>query len=93
MMMKNQPLLKKRIENQIKRIKKAEYDRPNLLSQTVYIGTLGLVLVLPIIGGVYLGCWLDSLLQGYSTSWTLSLLLTGVVIGVFNVYYLIRDGE
>ena len=93
MMMKNQPLLKKRIENQIKRIKKAEYDRPNLLSQTVYIGTLGLVMVLPIIGGVYLGRWLDSLLQGYSTSWTLSLLLTGVVIGVFNVYYLIRDGE
>jgi len=38
--MNNQQNLKKKIENQIKRIKKAELDRPNLLSQTVYIGTL-----------------------------------------------------
>ncbi|MCX7082707.1 MAG: AtpZ/AtpI family protein [Methylococcales bacterium] len=91
--MDKQQLLKKTIASQIKRIKKAEYDRPNLLSQTVYIGTLGLVLVLPIIGGVYLGHWLDSLQQGYSTRWTLSLLLTGVVVGLFNVYYLIKDGE
>ena len=53
--MNNQQHLKKKIESQIKRIKKAEHDRPNLLSQTVYIGTLGLVMVLPIIGGVYLG--------------------------------------
>ena len=91
--MDKQQLLKKTIASQIKRIKKAEYYRPNLLSQTVYIGTLGLVLVLPIIGGVYLGHWLDSLQQGYSTRWTLSLLLTGVVVGLFNVYYLIKEGE
>ena len=91
--MDKQLLFKKTIASQIKRIKKAKYDRPNLLSQTVYIGTLGLVLVLPIIGGVYLGHWLDSLQQGYSTRWTLSLLLTGVVVGLFNVYYLIKEGE
>jgi len=89
--MNRQQRLKKSIENQIKRIKKAEHDRPNLLSQTVYIGTLGLVMVLPIVAGVYLGSWLDSLITGYSTRWTLSLLFTGVVIGVFNVYFLIRD--
>lgn len=89
--MNPQQRLKKSIENQIKRIKKAEHDRPNLLSQTVYIGTLGLVMVLPIVAGVYLGSWLDGLITGYSTRWTLSLLFTGVVIGVFNVYFLIRD--
>ena len=47
--------LKKSIEQQIKRIKQAERDRPNLFSQTVYIGTLGLVMVLPIVAGAYLG--------------------------------------
>lgn len=88
--MNPQQQLKKTIENQIKRIKKAERDRPNLLSQTVYIGTLGLVMVLPIVGGVYLGHWLDSLMPGYSTRWTLSLLLLGVAIGMFNVYFLIK---
>ncbi|MEQ1620526.1 MAG: AtpZ/AtpI family protein [Methylococcales bacterium] len=89
--MKPQQELKKSVENQLKRIKKAEHDRPNLLSQTTYIGTLGLVMVLPIVAGVYLGHWLDSLMTGYSTRWTLSLLMTGVVIGFFNVYFLINN--
>jgi ATP synthase protein I len=89
--MNPQQRLKKNIESQIKRIKKAEHERPNLLSQTVYIGTLGLVMVLPIVAGVYLGRWLDGLVAGYSTRWTLSLLFTGVVIGMFNVYFLIKE--
>ncbi|TAN65781.1 MAG: AtpZ/AtpI family protein [Methylobacter sp.] len=89
--MNNQKLLKKKIESQVKRIKKAEHDRPNLLSQTVYIGTLGLVMVLPVIGGVYLGRWLDGMMDGYSMRWTLSLLFSGLVIGIFNVYFLIKD--
>ena len=79
------------MEYQIKRIKKAERERPNLISQTIYIGTLGLVMVLPVIAGVYLGRWIDSLLEGYSVRWTLSLLITGVIIGFFNVYYLIKE--
>ncbi len=86
--MNNRQQLKKKIDNQVKRIKKAEHnDRPNLPS----IGTLGLVMVLPIIAGVYLGHWLDDRVEGYSTHWTLSLLLAGLVIGIFNVYFLIKD--
>lgn len=84
----NDEQLKKKIENQVKRIKKAEHgDRPNLPS----IGMLGLVMILPIIGGVYLGHWLDNMVEGYSTHWTLSLLFAGIVIGIFNVYFLIKD--
>jgi ATP synthase protein I len=83
--------LKQRIDNQVKRIKKADRERPTLFAQTVYIGTLGLVMVLPIIGGAYLGHWLDSMMPGYSMRWTLSLLFAGVVVGVFNVYFLIQN--
>jgi ATP synthase protein I len=89
--MNNHSKLKDKVEYQIKRIKKAERERPNLISQTIYIGTLGLVMVLPVIAGVYLGRWIDSLLEGYSVRWTLSLLITGVIIGFFNVYYLIKE--
>jgi ATP synthase protein I len=89
--MNDQQRLKNKIESQIMRIKKAEHERPSLLSQAVNIGTLGLMMVLPIIGGVYLGHWLDSRVSGYSAHWTLSLLLIGVVIGIFNVYFLIKD--
>jgi ATP synthase protein I len=89
--MKDLHTLKTKIEKQVIRIKKAEHDRPNLLSQTIYIGTLGLVMVLPVIAGAYLGSWLDGMMAGYSMRWTLSLLLTGVVIGILNVYFLIKD--
>jgi len=83
--------LRKRVEQQARRMKQAEKDRLTLLSQTVYIGTLGLMFVLPVVGGAYLGRWLDSLVQGYSIRWTLSMLLLGVFIGAVNVYLFIRD--
>ena len=72
-------------------MKQAEHDRPTLMSQTVYIGTLGLVFVLPVVGGAYLGRWLDGLASGYSIRWTVSLILLGVMVGMINVYLLIRD--
>lgn len=83
--------LRKQIERQVRRMKKAERERPNLISQTVYIGTLGLLFVLPVIGGAYLGSWLDSLVEGYSVRWTVSLLLTGVFVGALNVYLFIKE--
>ena len=89
--MNNQQRLHKKIESQIKRIKRAERERPRLLSPTVFIGTLGLMLVLPMIGGVYLGHWLDGRMGGYSMRWTLGLLFAGLAIGIFNVYVLIKD--
>jgi ATP synthase protein I len=83
--------LKEKVARQVERMKKAERERPNLLSQTVYIGTLGLVMVLPVILGAYLGHWLDGMMTGYSVRWTLSLLFAGIVVGIFNVYFLVKN--
>ena len=83
--------LRKQVERQARRMKKAERDRPTLIGQTVYVGTLGLLFVLPVIGGAYLGQWLDSLAAGYSTRWTLSLILLGICVGALNVYLFIRE--
>lgn len=83
--------LRKQVEQQARRMQKAEHDRPTLISQTVYIGTLGLLFVLPVVGGAYLGRWLDTLASGYSIRWTVSLILLGVFVGMFNVYYFIKD--
>ncbi|MGD8618115.1 MAG: AtpZ/AtpI family protein [Gammaproteobacteria bacterium] len=83
--------LRKQVERQARRMKKAERDRPTLIGQTVYVGTLGLLFVLPVIGGAYLGQWLDSLAAGYSTRWTLSLILLGIFVGALNVYLFIRE--
>lgn len=83
--------LRKQVERQARRMKQADKDRPTLLSQTVYIGTLGLLFVLPLIAGAYLGRWLDTLVEGYSIRWTLSLIFIGVVIGAINVYLFIKE--
>jgi len=89
----NEAELRRRVEVDSRRLKKAERERGSLLAQTIYLGTLGLVFVLPIIGGAYLGRWLDSLSAGYSMRWTLSLIAAGLVAGAFNVYFLIRSRE
>ncbi|SIO11647.1 AtpZ/AtpI family protein [Halodesulfovibrio marinisediminis] len=89
--MPNLNSLKEKIERQASRMKKAERERPTLIGQTIYIGTLGLLLVIPVVGGAYLGNWLDSMMEGYSIRWTTSLILVGVIIGAVNVYYFIKD--
>jgi len=83
--------LKKKTECQVDRIKKAERERHTLIGQTVYLGTLGLLLALPIVGGAYLGHWIDSMIEGYSVRWTISFILLGVMVGMINVYLLIRQ--
>ena len=83
--------LRKQVERQVRRLKKAERERPTLISQTVYIGTLGLIFVLPVIGGAYLGNWLDNMVGGYSIRWTISLIVVGLIVGAFNVYFFIRE--
>jgi ATP synthase protein I len=79
------------VERQVRRMKKAEQERPTLLAQTIFLGTLGLVFVLPVVAGAYLGRWLDGMIEGYSMRWTLSMLFLGVVIGAVNVYLLVKE--
>lgn len=83
--------LKTQVERQAERMKRAERERPTLLGQTVYLGTLGLLIVLPVVGGAYLGSWLDGLVAGYSTRWTVSLIVLGVLVGAVNAYLFIKE--
>ncbi len=83
--------LRRKLQSQARRMKQADRERPTLLAQTVYVGTLGLLFALPMVIGAYLGRWLDSLSEGYSMRWTLSLIVTGVVIGAINVYLFVKE--
>jgi ATP synthase protein I len=88
--MENRERLRQNIEKQARRMAQAEKERPTLLAQTVFLGTLALLFVLPVVGGAYLGHWIDSQLAGYSYRWTVSLLVTGVFVGGMNVYLYIK---
>jgi ATP synthase protein I len=83
--------LRKAVEQQVKRMKRADKERASLLAQTVYLGSLALLFVLPIVAGAYLGNWLDGMAEGYSMRWTLGLILLGLILGAANVYLFIRE--
>ena len=85
--------LTKQIDRQAKRMKTAEHERPTLISQTVFTGTLGLMFVLPVIAGAYFGHWLDKLQQGYSIRWTMGMIMLGVIAGAVNVILFIRERD
>lgn len=85
--------LKHKVEQQAERMKQAEDDRPTLLAQTRYLGTLGFLLVIPVIAGAYLGRWLDEKTGSTSAFWTISLVLAGAVIGMMNVYFFIQEND
>jgi ATP synthase protein I len=88
--MQNGERLRKSIESKARRMTQAEEERPTLLAQTVFLGTLALLFVLPVVGGAYLGHWIDSRQEGYSYRWTVSLLMTGLMVGAWNVYLYIK---
>jgi ATP synthase protein I len=83
--------LEEQVEKQARRIKQAEKDKRTLLGQTIYLGTLGLMFVLPVVGGAYLGQWLDGLTAAYEVHWTVSLIVLGVIVGAVNVYLFLRE--
>lgn len=89
--MSDEQEVEEKIEKAAERLERAEKERPTLLAQTAYVGVLGLLFVLPMIGGAYLGRWIDGLFEGYSMRWTLSLIFLGIVIGAVNVYFFVRE--
>ena len=89
----NDEQLRRAVEKQVKRMQRAEKERPTLLAQSVFMGTLALLFVLPVILGAYLGNWLDNMVQGYSIYWTIGLLLVGLVVGIINVYIFVREHD
>ncbi len=80
--------LKGSVEQGVARLRKAERERPSLVSYSVYLGTLGLLIAIPVVGGAYLGMWLDGILGTYVL--TLLMILLGVVVGAVNAYLYVK---
>lgn len=84
--------LKKKVQLDVKKIEEAKRNRSTILAQTVYLGTVGIIFILPVIIGAYLGVWLDDKMKNiFSISWTISLIITGVFVGAINVYLFIKE--
>lgn len=77
----------------VERLEQREKAPAGLVGMLLYGGVLGLLFVVPIVAGAYLGRWLDSLAPGYSVRWTLSLLLFGIAVGGYNVWRLLKERQ
>lgn len=75
----------------VSRLEQRERKPATLIGIVFYGGTLGLLFVVPIVAGAYLGRWLDSLAPGYSVRWTTSLIVLGIVLGAYNVFRFLKD--
>ena len=82
--------LTREVDKRSRRIEQASRERESVLAQTMYLGVVGVMFVLPVVAGAYLGRWLDGLSEGYSVRWTLSLILLGIAVGIANVYLFLR---
>lgn len=83
--------LQQKVQKQVRRMKRAEIEHKSVLRQTLYLGTVGVMFVLPIVGGAYLGLWLDSLSPHYQAHWTVCGIVLGVIVGAVNVYFFIKE--
>ena len=92
-MRSRQQELERNVQKQIRRMKQAEKDLPTLLQQSIYLGTICFMFVLPVIAGAYLGLWLDGRADHYEWHWTVCLLVLGLFIGFVKVYLFVRRGQ
>jgi len=83
--------LRKAVEREAGQLQRAERERSRLIAQTVYLGSLALMFVVPVVAGAYLGRWIDGMFSGYSIRFTVSLIVLGVAIGAVNVYLFVRE--
>lgn len=80
-------------------IRRAQHDQERAVAEKrrgagatlVLIGTLGWMIVLPPLAGLFLGRWLDR--QGDGHFWTLSLLFTGIFIGCWAAWRRVTEGH
>lgn len=83
--------LLKQTRRDIERLKNKTVRPTTWIGILLYGGTLGLLFVVPIVAGAYLGRWLDTLVSGYSVRWTVSLIVLGITVGGYNVFRFLRD--
>ena len=86
-----EPRWRDAVATDAERLQRAARERHGILRQTLQLGTLGLVFVLPLVAATYAGHWIDLRLPGYSVRGTLSGIFIGLALGAGNVYLILRE--
>lgn len=78
----------KGIEESARDLMEARKQKGKFWYYAQVLGVGGWLLVIPIVGGAYLGRYLDKKIGGGGgTSWTITFIIIGIAIGFYNVWY------
>jgi len=78
------------IEKSARNLLRARKEKGAFLHYAYVLGVGGWLLVVPLVGGAYLGKYLDGRFET-NVSWTLTLTVLGMVVGLYNLcYFLLR---
>ncbi len=80
------------VESSVKALRAAKAGRRAFWKYVSRMMGLGWLFVIPVVGGAYLGRYLDRKLAS-ENFWTLSLIILGVVLGLYNVWHFIYEKE
>lgn len=74
------------IEKSAKDLMKARKEKTGFWYYASAIGMWGWLFVIPVVGGAYIGRYLDNKIRG-GISWTITLIIIGIVVGIYNIWY------
>ena len=76
----------KEVDKESRRLKASKDDKKGMWHYLASSASIGWLVVIPALGGAYLGRYLDRRLNtgGF---WTLSLMVAGIAAGIFWVWY------
>jgi ATP synthase protein I len=78
----------KDIEKSAKELMNARKEKGTFLHYAYVLGVGGWLLALPIVGGAYLGKYLDKKIGGSGgISWTITFIIIGIAVGFYNLWY------
>jgi ATP synthase protein I len=81
------------IEKSAKELMKAREEKRSFWHYASLVGAGGWLFVIPVVGGAYLGRYLDKRM-GSGILWTAALIVIGIAIGIYNIwYFLIRKSQ
>jgi ATP synthase protein I len=75
-----------KVERSAEELMKAREGKSGFWHYARVLGVGGWLFVIPVIAGAYLGRYLDGKKEG-NVSWTLTLIIIGIAVGVYNVWY------
>ncbi|WP_456399666.1 AtpZ/AtpI family protein [Persephonella sp.] len=66
--------------------KSGDSKKKNIWYSLSFIGSVSIIFILPVVIGAYLGWWLDGKYKVGKISWTITFIILGIMIGIYNIY-------